>query len=60
MERPDPDHVETRAELLPEEERAGSDNPERQAEVVLEESDQRTLHPTPEEQRASEDTVEPT
>ena len=60
MERPDPDHVETRAELLPEEERAGSDNPVRQAEAVLEESEQRTLHPEAEEQRASEDTVEPT
>jgi hypothetical protein len=60
MERPDPDRVETRAELLPEEERVGSDNPERQAAAVLEESEARTLQPEPAEQRASEDTVDPT
>ena len=39
---PDDDRVETRAELLPEEEVAGSDDPEAQAEAILEESDQRT------------------
>ena len=39
---PDDDRVETRAELLPEEEVAGSDDPEAQAEAILEESDERT------------------
>lgn len=34
-----------RAHLLPEEEAAGSDDPERQAEVVLADSDERTEHP---------------
>jgi hypothetical protein len=62
MERPDPDRVETRAELLPEEEQAGSDNPQRQAEAVLEESEQRTLNrdATTGERRTSEETVDPT
>ena len=36
--------VERRAELLPEELAAGSDNPEEQAEAILEESDERTDH----------------
>lgn len=39
---PDDDRVETRAELLPEELAAGSDDPEAQAEAILEESDERT------------------
>jgi len=34
-----------RAELLPEEEQAGSDDPRRQAEEILHDSDERTLHP---------------
>ena len=34
--------VESRAHLLPEEETAGSDDPEAQAEVILEDSDART------------------
>ncbi|GAB7007187.1 hypothetical protein JCM18899A_46620 [Nocardioides sp. AN3] len=42
----DEQHVETRAELLPEEIAAGSDNPHEQAEVVLEESQQRTEDPS--------------
>lgn len=37
--------VEQRAELLPEELAAGSDDPQAQAEAILEESDQRTEHP---------------
>jgi hypothetical protein len=58
---PDPDLVESRATaLLPEEAAAGSDDPEAQAAAVLEESEERTLDPEPVEQRASEDTVEPT
>ena len=42
---PDADRVETRAELLPEEEAAGSDDAEAQAEAILEESDERTQDP---------------
>jgi len=42
---PDDDRVETRAELLPEEEAAGSDDPHAQAEAILEESDERTEDP---------------
>jgi len=43
---PDPERVERRAdELWPEEQRAGSDDPERQAEQILRESDERTEDP---------------
>ena len=42
---PDEDHVHARAELLPEELVAGSDDPEEQAEVILEESQERTDDP---------------
>ena len=44
-EMPDAEAVEARAHLLPEEVVAGSDDPEAQAEVILEESQERTLHP---------------
>jgi hypothetical protein len=37
--------VEARAELLPEEVAAASDDPEAQARVILEESDERTAQP---------------
>jgi hypothetical protein len=37
--------VESRADLLPEEVAAGSDDPGEQARVILEESDERTEHP---------------
>jgi hypothetical protein len=39
------ERVEHRAELLPEELAAGSDDPQAQAEAILEESDERTEHP---------------
>jgi hypothetical protein len=42
---PDDRDVDTRAELLPEEQRAGSDSPQRQAEVILEDSLERTEDP---------------
>lgn len=42
---PDEDHVKLRATLLPEELAAGSDDPQRQAEVILEESQERTDDP---------------
>jgi hypothetical protein len=41
----DDERITTRAELLPEEEAAGSDDPHRQAEEILRESDERTDHP---------------
>ena len=44
-ESPDDDRIETRAELLPEEQEAGSDDPEAQAAAILEESDERTEDP---------------
>ncbi|MGN6132801.1 MAG: hypothetical protein ACTHOK_20930 [Nocardioidaceae bacterium] len=44
-EHPDEDRIESRAELLPEEEHAGSEDPHDQAEAILEESDERTEHP---------------
>jgi len=37
--------VHTRAELLPEEQAVGSDDPEAQARAILAESDERTEHP---------------
>ena len=44
-EPPDEAHVERRANLLPEELDAGSDDPEAQARAILEESVERTDHP---------------
>jgi hypothetical protein len=42
---PDEDDVHTRAHLLPEETAVGSDDPEEQARVILEESEERTEEP---------------
>ena len=53
------ERVERRTELLPEEERAGSDDPHAQAEAILDESDARSQYPVAREERTSEDTVEP-
>jgi hypothetical protein len=55
-------NVETRAELLPEERSAGgSEIPEEQAEAILAESEERTVHADPDDaqggHRRSEDTV---
>jgi hypothetical protein len=44
-EHPDEDRVVERAELLPEETTAGSDDPHLQAEIILEDSDRRTAEP---------------
>jgi hypothetical protein len=60
----DPDAVAERAELLPEERAAGSDDPEGQAEAILGDSEARTLDrdAAPDavvERRTSEDVVEP-
>ncbi len=40
-------HVASRAELLPEEQVAGSDDPQAQAKAILAESEERTEHPDP-------------
>ena len=60
---PAPDAVERRANLLPEEQAAGSDDPQRQAAAILEESEARILAGNDEaarvERRTSQDTVEP-
>jgi hypothetical protein len=42
---PAKDPIQTRAELLPEEQAAGSDDPEMQARAILAESEERTEHP---------------
>jgi hypothetical protein len=42
---PDEERIHERAELVPEEEVAGSDDPEAQAKAILEDSDERTDHP---------------
>jgi hypothetical protein len=44
-ESSDEDRIERRADLLPEEQVAGSDDAEAQAQAILEESDERTDHP---------------
>lgn len=45
IEQPDHQRVVDRSDLLPEETAAGSDDPERQAEIILEDSDRRTAEP---------------
>jgi hypothetical protein len=42
---PDEEHVQGRAELLPEELAAGSDDPQEQAKAILEDSAERTERP---------------
>lgn len=59
---PDPAAVDSRAELLPEEQAVGSDDPHGQAEAILADSETRTEVPnaaptTALERRSSEDTV---
>jgi len=55
---PDPGQ---RAQLLPEERAAGSDDPQGQAEAILAESEERTEHPDPDDpqsgRRTSDETV---
>ena len=57
------ENVETRAQLLPEEQTAGgSDDPEKQAEMILAESEERTIHTDPDDaqggHRQSSDTAD--
>jgi hypothetical protein len=54
----DDERITSRAELLPEEEAAGSDDPVHQAEEILHDSDERTAHPE-ETGRASTQTSTP-
>lgn len=56
MSTPDEDRIDRRADLLPEERSAGSEDPSGQAEAILEESDDRTDHP---EQTRHESTQTP-
>lgn len=51
---PEADRVSRRAELLPEEETAGSDAPQEQAEQILRESDERVEHPEETGERSSQ------
>ena len=58
-----PENVETRAQLLPEEQATGgSEDPELQAELILAESEERTVHPDPDDgaggHRASPETAQ--
>jgi MFS family permease len=53
------DRMPAERELLPEEKVAGSDDPETQARLILEESEARAASPVPIERRTSEDTVAP-
>jgi len=57
------ENIETRAQLLPEEQAAGgSEDPEAQAEAILAESEERTVHPDADDaqggHRQSSDTVD--
>ncbi|CAN5610409.1 hypothetical protein BH24ACT13_BH24ACT13_10940 [soil metagenome] len=59
---PSPEDIRSRATLLPEEQAAGSDDPQRQAEVILQDSVERTEVPDAApagfmEHRRSDDTV---
>lgn len=53
MTDPDDHRAEHRA-LLPEEEAAGSDDPQAQAEVILADSDERTEHPEETKRRSTQ------
>jgi hypothetical protein len=53
-EHPDEDRVEARSQLFPEELAAGSDDPHRQAEIILEDSDERTEHPEETKQQSTQ------
>ncbi|MEV6847855.1 hypothetical protein [Actinoplanes sp. NPDC051411] len=46
------------AEMLPEEQVVGSDDPHAQAEAILADSDRREEHPEPDEERSSDQTAQ--
>ena len=56
------ENVDSRAQLLPEEQAAGIAAPEAQAEAILAESEERTVHPDPDDaqggHRQSSDTAD--
>jgi hypothetical protein len=54
MSEPDEDRIHHRAELLPEELAVGSDDPEEQARIVLEDSDERTNDPAGTQRESSQ------
>jgi hypothetical protein len=51
--------IKRRAELLPEEQEAGSDNPEEQAEAILRDSDERVDDPQGTRRRSTQTPDEP-
>jgi hypothetical protein len=53
-ESPEDERIERRGHLLPEEEAAGSDDPQRQAEMILEDSDARTADPEETKRRSTQ------
>ncbi|HZZ96685.1 MAG TPA: hypothetical protein VFE19_06715 [Jatrophihabitantaceae bacterium] len=53
-EPPEDERIESRGHLLPEEEAVGSDDPQRQAEVILEDSDKRTAEPEETKRRSTQ------
>jgi hypothetical protein len=53
-EQPDGRDIESRAELLPEEQAAGSDDPRAQAEQILKESAERTEDPEGTRERSTQ------
>ncbi|WP_127782060.1 hypothetical protein [Rhodococcus sp. X156] len=51
---PEPDDQRaTRADLLPEEQAAGSENPDAQAQAILDDSERRTVDPDPDASKQS-------
>jgi len=44
-ETPDEERIDSRSRLTPEEAAVGSADPHRQAEIILEDSEERTAHP---------------
>ena len=54
-----PEQTSKRAQLLPEEKVVGSDDPQAQAEQILEESEERTENPVAEERRTSDEATPP-
>jgi hypothetical protein len=53
-EPPEDERIESRGHLLPEEEAVGSNDPQRQAEVILEDSDKRTAEPEETKRRSTQ------
>ncbi|GAB3667514.1 hypothetical protein GCM10027596_36660 [Nocardioides korecus] len=54
IQSPDAARIDSRADLLPEEQTAGSDDPRAQAEAILAESDERTDDPQGTQQESAQ------